>query len=170
MSEGTAVPYVRRWAMTRLALLTLPGEDLEGVRIQYSPVTNFDQALGTNGSIELVYWERSRSTVVPRAFKGTTMIKYREDATSDLIIVVAARDVDDTLEHVEQRAAEILGSVVQVFQGDQPASPGTHLTNISTFVASWESDPGILSSATTPVHASTWRVEINIASSVEQQP
>jgi hypothetical protein len=165
--EGTAVPHVRRWALTQFADLADPGEPFGGVRHQYSPATNFDQVLGNAGRVELVYWERSRSTVAPRAFKGSANIKYREEATADLIIVVAARNTDEQLDVVDRRAAEILGGVVLVFQRAQPPSPGPHLTAITATVASWEADPGILASATVPVHASTWRVEIEIKANVE---
>lgn len=168
MPEGSAVPAVRRWAVTQMLALTDPGEPFHGVRVQYSPVTNLDQALGDSGRIELVYWERSRSTVAPRAFKGGAAIKYREEATADLIVVVAARTQADTFEAIDQRAAELIGGVVQVFQVSQPPSPGQHLTAISAYVAGWEADPGVLAAASVPVHATTWRVEIQIAANVEQ--
>lgn len=164
MSEGTAVPYVRRWAITQLQAAT----GLDGVRVQYSPIHNFDEAVGDNGNIEAIYWDRFRTTIGPRAFKGTSHVKYREEAESDLAIVVAYRNADSTLQDAEQRAANLIGEVVKVFQAGQPASPGSHLHGISTFVSSVEADPGILSSAGSFVYATSWRVTVHIEANVEQ--
>lgn len=168
MSEGTAVPAVRRWATTEMQALTGSGEEFEGVRVQYSPIRNLDQAVADGGDIEAVYWDRWRTSIEPRAFKGTAHIKYREEATADLIIVVASRDADSTYENVDQRAAELVGGVVKVFQSGQPTSPGAHLPNISAYVSSIEADPGILQSAGVGVYAVTLRVEVTIQASVEQ--
>ena len=164
MSEGTAVPYVRRWAITQLQAAT----GLAGVRVQYSPITNFDQALGDNGNIEAVYWDRFTSSIQPRAFKGAAHIKYRETASSDLIVVVAERNADATLSDAEQRAANLVGEVVRVWQSGQPGSPGAHLDNISTYIAAIEADPGILASAGSSVYAASWRLTVHIEANVEQ--
>ncbi len=170
MTEGTAVPLVRRWAMTAMQALTGSGEEFEGVRVQYSPIRNLNEALSDNdGRIEAVYWDRWSPHLELRAFKGTANIKYREDgSTTDLVIVVAARDIDDTLEQVDQRAAEILGGVVKVFQSAQPTSPGAHLQGITARVGDVEADPGVIASAGTAVHAVALRVEIVVQAQVEQ--
>jgi hypothetical protein len=168
-NEGTAVPAVRRWLITQLLALQGAGEPLEGVKVQYSPLTNFDQALSANdGRIEAIYWTEWAPRLELRAFKGSANIKYREDgSTSDLIIVVAARDADDTLELVDQRAAELLGAVVLACQAAQPTSPGAHLQGITARVGDVEADPGVVGSAGTPVHAVGLRVSVVIQAQVE---
>ena len=170
MSEGTAVPYVRRWAITQMLALTGRNQEFEGVRVQYSPIANNDEALSDNGGrIEAIYWDRWSPRLQLRAFKGGANIKYREDgSTSDLIITVIGRTVDDTLEVVDQRAAELLGGVVKVFQESQPPSPGAHLMGVTARVEDVEADPGVVSSAGTAVHAVALRVQIYIQANVEQ--
>ena len=164
MSEGTAVPYVRRWAITELQALS----PLDGVRVSYSPIRNNADAIGDNGRIEAIYWTDADSVVEVRAFKGTPNIKYKEEATSRLVILVAANNQGDTLEDIDQRAANLLGEVIKAFQADQPPSPGTHLTNIRAFVEGWEMDVGQMSFGGSMIYATSFEVDVRIQANVEQ--
>lgn len=165
MTAGTGVPTMRSWLITALQAVTGVGEGLEGVRVQYSPPTNNDQVLGDNGNVEVIYWAEARSTVNLRGFKGTAHVKYREEATSTLVILVAADTADQTLEDVEERAADLLGEVVTVFQATTMPTLGVH--NIACWIEGWELNPGRLASAGTPVHAVAYDVDVHSEVNVE---
>lgn len=164
MTAGTAVPLARAYAVTQLQAAA----GLSGVRVQYSPITNLDQALADNGRVEVVFWAESASVVSLRAFKGTAHVKYREEATATLVVIVAAATVADDLSVVELRAADLIGEIVKVVQTSMPPSPGAWLQSITWHVSGWRSSPGRISSAGTVVHAVSYDVEISIEANVEQ--
>ena len=165
MTAGTGVPTMRTWLITALQDVTGTGEALDGVRVQYSPPTNLDQVLADNGNVEVIYWAETRATVNLRGMKGTANVKYREEATFTLVVLVAADTVDQTLEDVEARAADLLGQVVLVFQGTAMPALGVH--NIACWIEGWETNPGRLSIGGVPVHAMAYDVDVHSEVNVE---
>lgn len=172
MSEGTAVPYVSRWA----ADLLNAEANLDGVRVSYRPLRNQD-FISDTGDIEAIYWADWNGQVEVRALKGTSNVKYREEATRSLIVMVAwadLADADDTLPSTsaaakaEQRAANLVGEVVKTLQANQPTSPGTHLSSISVFIEGWEGNPGTLTRGTVDVPAIYFDIDVRIQANVEQ--
>ena len=165
MTEGSAVPYARRSYLT----LFQAAAGLVGVRVQYSPITDFDQALGDNGDVECIYWGDASSQTGLRGMRATTHTKYREEATSELTVMVAAREADQSFADVESRAAELLGEVIRIIQSNSGlASPGSHLHGIACWVDGYQLTAGRLASAGVPVYAASYLITVHIQANVEQ--
>ena len=165
MSEGTAVPYVRRSYLT----LFQAASGLSGVRVQYSPVVNIDQALADNGWIESIYWQNATSDIMLRGMRATANVKQKEKATSELVVEVVAPTSDKTLADVEARAAALFGEVVKVIQTTPSlASPGSWLHGIACWVDGYSLFAGDLSRGGVPVWAASYTVNVHIQANVEQ--
>ena len=165
MSEGSAVPYVRRSYLT----LFQAASGLSGVRVQYSPIINMDEALGDSGQLECIYWGDATSQTGLRGMRATAHTKYREEAVAELTVMVAARNADQSLADIESRAANLLGEVVKVIQTSGGlASPGSHLHGIACWVEGWQLTVGTLPSAVTLVYAASYAIQVHIQANVEQ--
>lgn len=169
MSEGSAVGVVSRWAIDEdeTSGLLQAAAALSGVRITYRPENNEDY-IADNGRIEAIYWGNVDTDVEVRAFKGGSNIKYSESAARELVVMVAAKDKDDSAADVEERAFNLLGEIVKVFQANTPTSPGAHLTNIRAYVDDWDTEIGTLARGSVRVHAVTIEISIRIEANVEQ--
>jgi hypothetical protein len=165
MTEGSAVPYARRSYLTLFQAAT----GLSGVRVQYSPIFDFDEALGDNGDIECIYWGDATSQTDLRGMRATAHTKYREEATAELTVMVAARDAYKTFSDIESRAANLLGEVIKVIQTSPGlASPGSHLHGIACWVEGYQLTAGRAASAGTPVYAASYLITVHIQANVEQ--
>lgn len=165
MSEGSVVPVSRRYYMTLLTAAT----GLSGVRVQYSPVSNIEEALGDNGRIEVIHWGNATSDVELRGMRATAHVKYQEHAQSELHILVMARTADELLDTIEGRAASLLGEVVKVIQTNPaPTSPGSWLHGMSAWVDGWTLTVGTPQSATSGIYVAAYNVDVHFQGFVEQ--
>lgn len=165
MSEGSAVPYVRRYYKALFAAAT----NLAGVQVRYGAIRNMDEALGSNGRVEVMYWGQATSDVELRVMKATPHVKYREHADSELFVEVAARDFVDDASDIESRVANLLGEVIKVIQTNpSPPSPGTWLHGISCEVRGLDLTTGTVASSGATVYAATYKVTVHIDANVEQ--
>lgn len=165
MSEGSVVPVSRRYYTTLLQAAS----GLSGVRVQYSPVSNIEEALGDNGRIEVVHWGNATSTVELRGMRATAHVKYQEHAQSELIILVVGKSGDELLDTIESRAASLLGEVAKVWQTNPaPTSPGSWLHGMSSWVNGWQLVVGTPQVATTGIYMASYTVDIHFQGFVEQ--